>query len=211
MEEHNHLEKITLKTLSAFLHADCVEAIGSVMQVIGKLKQFSKAYENHAHLSPTILTIIYKAHRKHILPALLEDLGEPKYITEEHELRLRKIGMFAFSVYPERWHRHFPESDQVNGELCNSLGVSEEDLVMVCVEEDPKAAYFPRFAVFLHHKTKNLVLAVRGTSSFQDVIADAMADEVPFLGGWAHRGIVDGAERILDRAGQNIADALMSF
>ena len=36
-------------------------------------------------------------------------------------------------------------SNQVNGELCNSLGVSEEDLVMVCVEEDPKAAYFPRF------------------------------------------------------------------
>ena len=34
MEEHNHLEKITLKTLSAFLHADCVEAIGSVMQVL---------------------------------------------------------------------------------------------------------------------------------------------------------------------------------
>ena len=85
----------------------------------------------------------------------------------------------------------------MNGELCNSLGVSEEDLVMACVEEDPKAAYFPRFqfekksnvdfhlcfwrfAVFLHHKTKNLVLAVRGTNSFQDVIADAMADEVDF-------------------------------
>ena len=34
MEEHNHLEKITLKTLSAFLHADTVEAIGSVMQVL---------------------------------------------------------------------------------------------------------------------------------------------------------------------------------
>ena len=28
--------------------------------MIGKLKQFSKAYENHAHLSPTLLTIIYK-------------------------------------------------------------------------------------------------------------------------------------------------------
>ena len=34
MEEHNHFEKITLKTLSAFLHADTVEAIGSVMQVL---------------------------------------------------------------------------------------------------------------------------------------------------------------------------------
>ena len=40
--------------------------------------------------------------------------------------------------------------------------------------------FFLRFAVFLHHNTKNLVLAVRGTNSFQDVIADAMADEVDF-------------------------------
>ena len=32
--------------------------------------------------------------------------------------------------------------------------------------------------------------------------------KVPFLGGWAHRGIVDAARRILDRAGQSIADAL---
>ena len=53
--------------------------------------------------------------------------------------------MFAFSVYPEKWRVHFPSSDKLNGELCDSLGVTEEDLVMVCVEEDPKAAYYPRF------------------------------------------------------------------
>ena len=78
--------------------------------------------------------------------------------------------------------------------------------------------------MFLHHATESVVLAVRGTGSFKDVVTDVMADEVmlrsrmlgsnmmipkvPFLGGFAHRGIVDGAGRILDRAGQEIADAL---
>ena len=76
--------------------------------------------------------------------------------------------------------------------------------------------------MFLHHASESVVLAVRGTGSFKDVVTDVMADEVmlrmlgsnmmipkvPFLGGFAHRGIVDGAGRILDRAGQEIADAL---
>ena len=82
--------------------------------------------------------------------------------------------------------------------------------------------HFARFALFLHHATNSVVLAVRGTGSFKDAVSDAMADEVvlqmhgsnmiipkvPFLGGWAHRGIVDGARRILDRVGQQIADVL---
>ena len=53
--------------------------------------------------------------------------------------------MFAFSVYPDNWRVHFPSSEKLNEELCSSLGITQEDLVMVCVEEDPMAAYFPRF------------------------------------------------------------------
>merc|ERR1740128_811934 len=194
--------------LSAFLSAECVEALGFVKQVLDELKNFSKKFENHGGFCPLVFGIIYKVHKKHFLPLLVESLGEPTSMTEEHELRLRKIGMFAFSVYPDNWRAHFPSSENVNEELSTSLGVSQQDLVMVCVQKDPLAAYFPRFALFLHHATKSVVLAVRGTGSFKDVVADAMADEVPFLGGWAHRGIVDGARRILDRAGQQIAETL---
>jgi len=202
------LAALTKKSLSAFLSPECVEALSFVMQVLNQLKNFSQKFENHGGCCPLILGIIYKVHKTHLLPLLVESLGQPTAMAEEHELRLRKIGMFAFSVYPDKWRLHFPSSDELNGELCDSLGVTEEDLVMVCVEEDPKAAYYPRFALFLHHETNSVVLAVRGTASFKDVVTDAMADEVPFLGGWAHRGIVDGARRILDRAGQQIADAL---
>ena len=38
-----------------------------------------------------------------------------------------------------------------------------------------------RFALFFHHATESLVLAVRGTSSIKDAISDLMADEVSLL------------------------------
>ena len=38
-----------------------------------------------------------------------------------------------------------------------------------------------RFALFFHHATESLVLAVRGTSSIKDAISDLMADEASFL------------------------------
>ena len=38
-----------------------------------------------------------------------------------------------------------------------------------------------RFALFFHHATESLVLAVRGTSSIKDAISDLMADEVRLL------------------------------
>ena len=37
---------------------------------------------------------------------------------------------------------------------------------------------FARFALFFNHPTHCLVLAVRGTGSFKDVVTDLMADEV---------------------------------
>ena len=38
-----------------------------------------------------------------------------------------------------------------------------------------------RFALFFHHATESLVLAVRGTSSIKDAISDLMADEASLL------------------------------
>ena len=50
--------------------------------------------------------------------------------------------------------------------------------------------YFFRFALILDHKSKNLILSIRGTASFNDVIIDCVCDEVVFINGFAHRGIL---------------------
>ena len=49
---------------------------------------------------------------------------------------------------------------------------------------------FFRFALILDHKSKNLILSIRGTASFNDVIIDCVCDEIVFMNGFAHRGIL---------------------
>ena len=47
--------------------------------------------------------------------------------------------------------------------------------------KNTKLLVVARFALFFHHATESLVLAVRGTSSIKDAISDLMADEVRLL------------------------------
>ena len=45
--------------------------------------------------------------------------------------------------------------------------------------------------VFVDHDSKNIVFAIRGTFAINDLVIDALCDEVPFLDGFAHRGMVN--------------------
>ena len=55
-----------------------------------------------------------------------------------------------------------------------------------------KLAYiFLRFMIFVDHDSKNVVFAIRGTFAMNDLVIDALCDEVPFLDGFAHRGMVN--------------------
>jgi len=151
----------------------------------------------------------------------MESLGEPMTVDEERYLRWNNTLAFAISVYGD-FVRALKEGtsllDAVQSltkdkeELSSHLrnhGITEEDVVLDYSEaEDKDNAYYPRFALFFHHATESLVLAVRGTSSIKDAISDLMADEVPFLGGFAHRGIVRCADRVIELAGNHITEAL---
>ena len=96
------------------------------------------------------------------------------------------------------------DKEELSSHLRNH-GITEEDVVLDYSEaEDKDNAYYPRFpmslfffvkpltqeknkkmnsrfALFFHHATESLVLAVRGTSSIKDAISDLMADEVSLL------------------------------
>ena len=50
--------------------------------------------------------------------------------------------------------------------------------------------YF-RFMIFVDHDSKNVVFAIRGTFAINDLVIDALCDEIPFLDGFAHRGMVN--------------------
>ena len=52
----------------------------------------------------------------------------------------------------------------------------------------------PRYAIAVHHETKAIVIAIRGTASLSDgLVHDLMAHDVPFLSGVAHSGFAAAA------------------
>ena len=62
--------------------------------------------------------------------------------------------------------------------------------------------------IFTDESSKSVVLAVRGTYSLADVIVDIICDEEKFLDGYAHRGILKGANRIMKESGDILKEAL---
>ena len=66
----------------------------------------------------------------------------------------------------------------------------------------------PKFMIFTDESSKSIVLAVRGTYSLADVIVDIICDEEKFLDGYAHRGILKGANRIMKESGDILKEAL---
>ena len=70
--------------------------------------------------------------------------------------------------------------------------------------EDP----CPKFMIFVDESSKSIVLAIRGTFSLTDVIVDIICDDESFLDGFAHRGILRGATRIMKQGKEVLREAL---
>ena len=80
--------------------------------------------------------------------------------------------------------------------VASKLGLKQvEDIVIT----DFTSSEHPRYVVLTDHSESNIVLCIRGTYSIGDAILDIVCDEVPFLDGYAHHGMVDGANRILKK------------
>ena len=80
------------------------------------------------------------------------------------------------------------------------MGIDSEDQILLTnFGESNDDEYCQRFMAFLDHDSKNVVLAIRGTKSVDDVLTDLICDNAPFLSGEAHRGILKGAKRVLEK------------
>ena len=91
------------------------------------------------------------------------------------------------------------------------LGVPEDSIIMVHFTDADDGGHCPKFILFLDHEVKSVVLAIRGTFSPKDIILDAVAEEVPFLDGMAHKGILSGSKIILDKVLDSIISNLRMF
>ena len=182
---------------------DMQEAMATVSFLLDNVKKFDKEAKSYEGFGFLLLALVKKAHDSsehlHWEENLVQHEGSLSSVQLE---AARRVGQFAIDVYPASWKLNLPG-------IGKCLGVSEEDIVLVHFTDNPHEGHCPKFALFLDHSTRSLVLAIRGTFCVKDIVLDIVCEDVPFLDGHAHSGILTGAKRILDRAGHLITAALM--
>ena len=122
-------------------------------------------------------------------------LGHVKYYSE-----------FAFNVYDAA---KLPES-QFAG-IAETMSVAEEDVITCELQDDEGEGICPKFVFFVDHRSKSIVLTVRGTKSLRDALLDMVCDDAPFLDGSAHSGILKGARRVWDLVAASVGDTCNKY
>ncbi|CAM9236624.1 unnamed protein product, partial [Scytosiphon promiscuus] len=80
--------------------------------------------------------------------------------------------------------------------ISKHCGISAKDIVKSNLLED-RELHMPAYMLAVDHATKTVVLSVRGTFSMKDTVTDLVCDSADFMGGVCHRGLREGAERLL--------------
>ena len=121
-------------------------------------------------------------------------------------------GQFALDVYGASWALTDPAWMANPFNVKSKMGLSDNDEVLLTHfsdidGEDP----CPKFMIFVDESSKSIVLAIRGTFSLTDVIVDIICDDESFLDGFAHRGILRGATRIMKQGREVLQEALENY
>ena len=148
----------------------------------------SKSYESFTFV---LLALVKKAQH-HQEEKLQQDKERDLEISSEQFERARRFGQYAINMYPASWKG---DLDSIGGRM----GIESDSILMVWFTDQEEDGHCPKFLLFLDHEAKSLVLAIRGTFCIKDAVLDAVCEEVPFLDGFAHKGILDGAQRILSK------------
>lgn len=144
--------------------------------------------------------------------------------TSEFAAELRLFSQFAVCAYGFylAGALRSPEAPMPLQELlARKTGIDESDLlffnhsVVAALQTAPKKPRsgeldggVPRYLVALHRPSKSIVLAIRGSVALSDWAIDLICDNVPFLTGFAHGGIVWAAKELLIDAAPHLQDAM---
>jgi hypothetical protein len=111
------------------------------------------------------------------------------------QFRLAKhFGNFALEIY-------MPSFLASNDNIYKKLGLANPcDVIFTCFKGPTGDQLHPDFVIIRDHETKSFVLIIRGTFDLKDVLIDLDSEDSPFLDGYAHAGILTGAQEILKMA-----------
>ena len=93
--------------------------------------------------------------------------------------------------------------------ISDHVGVPPEDIVSLDLDHDADGTHLRHF-VAIDHINQQVILAIRGTFSFSEIVVDVAAQSRPFCGGEAHAEMANMAERVWKAAGETVLKALRS-
>ena len=164
-----------------------------------------KPYDGSLFVLLAILKNVQRTAKFDSWNASLPDKSNiPLHLAEE----MQHASFFAFNVYDAA---KFEEDDTDN--VAETMAVSAEDVLAVELQYDEGEGICPKFVLLVDHKSRALVLTVRGTGSpltrsgIRDAILDMVGEDAPFLTGFAHAGILKGARKVWSLVGDAVISA----
>ena len=192
-------EKYVSKTMT--------EAIDLITDILENVKDFTNIEVKEGLRAPIFipLAMIMVAQGKRAEKWIKEELTAVAIQTEEDRKKFelhKRLGRFALDIYDAAWAGTREKQAKVFGLS------SADDVLYTWFTDDYDADHCPKFAVLVDRENERVVLAIRGTQSLNDAIIDAICDEEPFLDGFAHKGILRGAKRVLSLGLPVVKEAL---
>ena len=117
--------------------------------------------------------------------------------------RDRRFGIFATNIY-------FASLQLTASGVASAMEV-EQDQIIFSWLTDSDEEHCPKFMVILDHESSSVVLVIRGTFCFKDILMDVVCEEVEFQGGAVHSGFLSGCLMVLDKVRSVLETALREY
>ena len=65
--------------------------------------------------------------------------------------------------------------------------------------------------ILVDHDSSSVVLVIRGTFSFKDVLMDVVCEDAEFLDGYAHEGFLSGSRMVLQKCSRILEESLSEY
>lgn len=191
------------KIQDSLLNDQMKETVSLIGSILESLKQFDMP--EIEYLTPRPILILLLKKTQEYIDKQNNLNKEPIEINETEFEDDKKIGQYALNVYGASWAWM---GDPKDAALKMGLSPGVDKVIFTWFEDKEGDDHCPKFMIFTDESSKSIVLAVRGTYSLADVIVDIICDEEKFLDGYAHRGILKGANRIMKESGDILKEAL---
>lgn len=117
--------------------------------------------------------------------------------------RDKRFGRFATNIY-------YASLQLTVSQIASAMEVEQEQIIFSWLSGADEE-HCPKFMVIIDHETYSVVLIIRGTLCFKDILMDVVCEDAEFHEGVAHEGFLNGSRMVLDKCGSVLERTLREY